>query len=145
MSEMLGNQYFLTHRFLEARKELQEAYQKNPTNKCIQKRLIICYIKTGQYKKAFELFYHLVSQDIRFIINSDFLKEGCPCMDIIAELESTEITESDTNKILSLAILWLFCNPQNSIKYFEMLRDKTYKSKINRLINKINHFVSTTN
>ncbi|MCF8239827.1 MAG: tetratricopeptide repeat protein [Melioribacteraceae bacterium] len=145
MSEMLGNQYFLTHRFLDARKELQEALQKNPSNKCIQKRLIICYIKTGRYNEAFELFYNLVSKDIRFITNSDYLKEGCPCRDIIAELEAAEVTENDTNKILSLAILWLYCDPLNSIKYFEMLRDETYKTKINRLINKINHLVSTTN
>lgn len=134
MSEMLGNQYFLARKFCEALNELEEAYLKDPRNKSIKKKLIICYIKTNQIDRAFSHFLELCKDDINFIINTDPIIDDCPCPDIIFELENAINSEDPDKKNLSLGMLWLFCDVTISLKYFSLL----HKNKeVGFLLNKL--------
>src|SRR5574340_573758 len=91
MSEMLGNQYFLSRKYCEALRELEESLLKNPSNKSIKKKLIICYVMAGKVYTALELFEQLITEDIYFIINTDPILDDCPCPEIIYEIENSSV------------------------------------------------------
>jgi len=78
MSEMLGNQYFMARNYFAALSELEKVFEKNPTNKSLKRKLIICYTQTNDLEKALILFNELVEEDIEFIIEADAIKDDCP-------------------------------------------------------------------
>ena len=141
MNEMLGNQYFMVRRYCDALAEFEEAYRKDPSNKPIRKKLIICFIKTNRIEKAFKLFTKLVEEDLEFILNTDPILDDCPCPEIIYELEYSIETNNQDKKNLALGMLWLFCDMKNSIKYFlELPSDEIIGSLLNKLNEKQNQF-----
>lgn len=119
MSEMLGNQYFLVGRYYDAIKELENALVSDPSNNQIKKKLIICYIKTNEIEKAFDIFNQLINQDISLILESNNLNDNCPCSEIIYELENANIIKDQNQNNLALGMMWLFFNAKNSINYFQ--------------------------
>jgi pentatricopeptide repeat protein len=119
MSEMLGNQYFLVGRYYDAIKELENALVSDPSNNQIKKKLIICYIKTNEIEKAFDIFNQLINLDISFILESNNLNDNCPCSEIIYELENANIIKDQNQNNLALGMMWLFFNAKNSINYFQ--------------------------
>lgn len=121
MSEMLGNQYFIARRFSEACNALEAASLKNPSNLSIKKKLIICYLQTDQFDKAFQSFYELVSDNIEIIMNTDLVKDDCPCTEIIDQTIPKLKSNSEAELIIKLGILWLYCDLEKSIKYFEQV------------------------
>lgn len=62
MSEMLGNQYFLSRNFSKAKEAYEKVLFSEPQNDFIKKRLIICYTQTGEINKAFDLFFEIVKK-----------------------------------------------------------------------------------
>lgn len=142
MSEMLGNQYFLARKFCEALTELEEALNKDPLNKSIRKKLIICYIRTNQVDKALIHFIHLVNEDIHFIINTDPILDDCPCPEIIYELENALETKNIVERNIALGMLWLYCDLSTSIKYFSELPQN---DEIRFILNKLNKSYNQTN
>lgn len=142
MSEMLGNQYFLARKFCEALTELEEALNRDPLNKSIRKKLIICYIKTNQLDKAVTHFIHLIKEDVHFIINTDPILDDCPCPEIIYELENTLETKDAIERNIALGMLWLYCDLSISIKYFLELPPS---DEIRFILNKLNESNNQTN
>lgn len=116
---MLGNQYFLVGRYYDAIKELENALVSDPSNNQIKKKLIICYIKTNEIEKAFDIFNQLINQDISLILESNNLNDNCPCSEIIYELENANIIKDQNQNNLVLGMMWLFFNAKNSINYFQ--------------------------
>lgn len=116
---MLGNQYFLVGRYYDAIKELENALVSDPSNNQIKKKLIICYIKTNEIEKAFDIFNQLINQDISLIFESNNLNDNCPCSEIIYELENANIIKDQNQNNLALGMMWLFFNAKNSINYFQ--------------------------
>ena len=121
MSEMLGNQYFLSRKYCEAIRELEDSLIKDPSNKSIKKKLIVCNVKTGRVKTALELFEQLIIEDAYFIINTDPILDDCPCPEIIYEIENSSVYVEEKEKEISLGILWLYCDIKHSIKHFTLL------------------------
>ena len=119
MSEMLGNQYFLTRRYFEACSELESESQKNPKNYSIKKKLIICYLQTNNLKKAFHTFFETVKKDIELIKNTDLIHDDCPCPEIIEQNLPDMKSESTAEQYVKMGILYLYCDINESIKYFE--------------------------
>ena len=135
MSEMLGNQYFLSRKFCEAINELEETLRKYPTNKSAKKKLIICYVKTGKIFTALELFEEFISEDVDFIINTDPILDDCPCPEIIYEIENTVAYQDEKEKAVALGILWLYCDLDSSINHFNLVSAKDIRiQKIIRLL-----------
>jgi tetratricopeptide (TPR) repeat protein len=119
MSEMLANYHFIVRNYCNAVPELEEELLKKPFNKPIMKKLIICYTQTNKLQQALNLFIQLIEEDINFIIDTDHEYEDCPCPDLIAMIEN-ETIKRDTliDKYIELGILWLYCDKEESFKYF---------------------------
>ncbi|MCZ7601364.1 MAG: tetratricopeptide repeat protein [Melioribacteraceae bacterium] len=135
MNEMLGNQYFIARRFSEACNALEAAYLKNPLNFSIKKKLIICYLQTDQFEKAFQSFYELISDNIEIIMNTDMLKDDCPCPEIIDQTIPELKSNSEAELIIKLGILWLYCDLEKSIHYFEKVpKTHQYYQSVNKIL-----------
>ena len=118
-SEMLGNKYFLARNYRGAAQNLQYVLSQNPINKAARKKIIICYTQTGEIEKAFENFYSLVEEDISFIINTDPVADDCPCPELVFDMEQKlENNQESIDFNLILGMLWLYCNEEKSIYYF---------------------------
>ncbi|MBD3287745.1 hypothetical protein GF337_02980 [candidate division KSB1 bacterium] len=121
MSEMLGNQYFLARKFVQAARELEKALLKRPASKKIRRKLIICHLQSGEMNRAIELFVPLIEENIDTIAKSDPMFDDCPCPEIIYDLEKqARIYQDLFSYNLKLGILWLYCDVDKSIHYFRM-------------------------
>lgn len=122
MSEMLGNQYFLSRNFSKAKEAYEKVLLSDPNNDFIKKRLIICYTQVGEINKALELFYEIVKKDVDFIINTDILADDCPCPELISKYGNIKAnSECSRDSRIMLGILWLFCNSEKSFEFFDSL------------------------
>lgn len=120
MSEMLGNQYFLARNYSGAAMELEKALQKEPGNKSIRKKLIICLNQIGHIRKALAIFKTLVQEDAEYIINTDPVDDDCPCPELIYEAENyLPDNKNSSDFLLRLGMLWLYCDLVQSIYYFQ--------------------------
>ena len=120
MSEMLANHYFLVRNFISAKPIYENIVEKDHLNKSIKKKLTICYITTGEVEKAKNLFLSQIKDDIEFIINTDINSEDCPCPEIVSEIENHEkLFKSESDKLIALGILWLYCSLEKSIELFK--------------------------
>ncbi len=126
MSEMLGNQYFLARNYAAAAKELEDALLRDPMNKFMRRKIIICLNEIGEIRKALAHFISLIKQDADFIINTDPIADDCPCGELVYDaerylhnnLESVEFS-------LRLGMLWLYCDVNESIRYFQQAFDQS--------------------
>ncbi|MGK9475290.1 tetratricopeptide repeat protein [Melioribacter sp. OK-6-Me] len=120
MSEMLGNYHFLIRDYYSALGELENALDKDPGNKLIRKKLIICMTQAGKVEEAFDHFYSLINEDIGIIINTKPDWEDCPCPHLVNKIEKDEIpVKNQYEKYLQLGMLWLYCDAKESIKNFK--------------------------
>lgn len=119
MSEMLGNQYFLARDYARAASELYMALKLDVQNKAIRKKLIICYTQIGEIGKALDLFISLIKEDVDCVINTDPISDDCPCPELVFDMEQKlENNKKSIDFLLILGMLWLYCNVEKSIYYF---------------------------
>ena len=120
MNEMLGNQYFMARNYLGAAEAFQIVLKDEPKNLNATKKLIISLTQIGKYSKAFDLFANFINENIDFILNTDPIKDDCPCAELVTNLETkNKFGNESITSLETLGILWLYCNIQNSIQYFE--------------------------
>ncbi|RMF59716.1 MAG: tetratricopeptide repeat protein [Calditrichaeota bacterium] len=119
MFEMLGNQFFLVRNYPRAAVMLEKALLRDPQNKLIRRKLIICYTQIGEVQKAFDIFLSLIKEDVDFIINTDPVDDDCPCPELVYNMES-RIPEnlSSLDFHLVAGMLWLYCDLHRSIEFF---------------------------
>ena len=116
---MLGNQYFLGRDYARAAAELNEALKSDSSSKGIRRKLIICFTQIGDIGKALDIFISLIKEDIEFVINTDPISDDCPCPELVFDMEQK--LENSKNSIdfnLVLGMLWLYCNVDKSLYYF---------------------------
>lgn len=132
---MLGNKYFLARNYQNAAMNFQDTLKSNPVNKAVRKKIIICYSQVGQIQKAFENFYILVKEDIDFIINTDIVADDCPCPELTAKYDKILPYENESFDLkLMLAMLWLYCDTQKSLDYFNgILAENPTDSRIKEI------------
>jgi pentatricopeptide repeat protein len=131
MSEMLANQYFMVRKFSEAETAYEKVLIKDPLNKAVRKKLIVCYAHNCKVRKALELFYRLIREDIRVIINTDVVADDCPCPELINKFELSKKSELSYVETLEVfGILWLFCDINKSVEFFEKLKEYNPKENI---------------
>ena len=117
---MLGNQYFMARNYLGAADVFQNVLLEEPKNLNATKKLIISLTQIGKYSKAFDLFANFINENIDFILNTDPIKDDCPCAELVTNLETkNKFGNESITSLETLGILWLYCNIQNSIQYFE--------------------------
>ena len=147
MSEMLGNQFFMARNYPAAQKELEEVFLKDPQNISVKKKLVICYTQTGKLKDAINLFSKLLNENIEFIINTDPELDDCPCPELIEKIGNfNHQNESSFDHLLTLAIIWLYCDENKSLEYFKKLHElEPNNLLINQSIKKIESFIQLLN
>lgn len=122
MSEMLGNQYFLSRNFSKAKEAYEKVLEAEPQNEFIKKRLVICYTQTGEISKAFDVFYEILKRDIDQITNTDIVADDCPCPELVSKYGNIKPNdECSWDSRLMLGMLWLFCNIEKSLEFFDSL------------------------
>lgn len=138
MSEMLANQYFMVRRFSDAESAFENVIAQDPLNKFAKKKMIICLVQNGKVRKALDLFYKVISEDITIITNTNITDDDCPCPEIISKFESINEPElSFQSKLEILGMLWLYCDYYKSIQHFEKLKEFNPKDPIYSNILKI--------
>lgn len=139
MSEMLANRYFLARQFDKACFQYEKAMADTQAMDKIKKRLIICYVQSGQIEKAINYFYDLVRKDPNIIINTDAYYDDCPCQELIPNWEN-KIDAESKNKAYPevLGMLYLFCDLSMALKYFKISLEKTrYPKMVSTIIKKL--------
>lgn len=143
MSEMLGNHYFMARKYPEALLELLPCFYDNPKNNFIKRKLIICYTQVGKINEAFDLFVDLVKGNITAITSIDPAKDDCPCPELVNNIEEFAIPETLDYYVLA-GMLWLYCDPGHSLKYFETAeRISPESKKIQDVILSIKSFIKS--
>ena len=132
---MLTNHHFLVGNYSDAAEEI-ENLQKHKNDNRLIKKLIVCYTQLGKIDEAFSLFHSLIKEDINTIIDTGISEEYCPCPELIPKVERKEITyKNNYDRDLVLGMLWLYCDPKTSIKYFSnVLSNIEYDNRINEVI-----------
>lgn len=124
MSEMLANHYFMVRNYPAAQEEYEAVLSKMPDNKNARKRLVVCYTQTGKVKQAIQLFNELIADDINFIIDTDPVRDDCPCPELIEKIEARKGINTDTVDFnLIMGIIWLYCDAARSVEYFHHAKE----------------------
>jgi tetratricopeptide (TPR) repeat protein len=110
----------MARNYLGAATVFQKLLKDDPTNINARKKLIISYTQIGKFTQAVDLFSSFISENIDNIIETDPIKDDCPCPELVANLEhlARQGSESFTT-YQTLGILWLYCDITKSVKYFE--------------------------
>jgi len=142
MSEMLGNQYFLSRHYELAQKEFETSLKKNPSNLYIQKKLILCYLQSKNLNNATTLLISLLSVAPEIITDIDLKNDDCPCAELIDEVQNNTDTDTEPDDLeMTLGILWLYCDVQKALEIFESISEKSsHNDSINKIIFHLNVF-----
>lgn len=117
---MLANHFFLIRDYKHAADFYEKGIVKKYRSITVRKKIVICYVMTGQIEKAFNEFCGLIEEDIEFITNTNLASEDCPCPDIISMIERDEMHfGSQFEKYVSLGMLWLYCDIDQSIVHLK--------------------------
>ena len=131
---MLGNQYFMARNYLGAATVFQSVLKEDPTNVNARKKLIISYTQIGKYTQAVDLFTDFINENIDKIIETDPIKDDCPCPELVHNLEHlTQQGSESFTTYQTLGILWLYCDIHKSVQYFKKaleLKPKDEKANI---------------
>ena len=118
MSEMLGNQYFLSRNFDKALQQLEKVLHVEPDNEKVKKKMIICYCEVGDVPAALKLFNQVIHENIGLIADTDLVSEDCPCPELLERMKWYEkVANSSFDYHCIMGILNLYCNIQDSISY----------------------------
>ena len=139
MCEMLGNQYFIAQNYSEAIRVYTNLINDKKANTEIQKRLIVSYLKTYQINSALLQFFAILNFSRNATKCDENSKDYCVCREMISEINNNKwenVIELDRD--LMLAMLWYFCDLEQSEKYFKratiLAPDDGILKKINKTI-----------
>lgn len=143
MNEMLANHYFLFRNYTSAALAFEEVLQINPELYPAKKKLIICYIQMNKIREALTHFCGIVEEDPYIIIDTDPVRDYCPCPEIIYKFENDKINIDENQRLMILGILWLYCDLNISTKYFKLIDSKNIHShKINMILSVLNRITN---
>jgi len=144
MSEMLGNQYFLSRTFDKATGHFEQVLKQDPDNQNVQKKLVICYCETGHVRDALNQFEKIIFNNIELIALTDIVSEDCPCPEIVDRMKWYEqVAENSFDYNLILGMLNLYCNIEDSLIAFSRAIDiKPEDHRIKKIYDKINSYAT---
>jgi pentatricopeptide repeat protein len=120
MSEMLGNQYFLSRNFDKAMQHFEQVFKKEPENEKVQKKLVICYCEAGHVKDALEVFDKITANNIELIAETDIVSEDCPCPEILERMRWYEqVAANSLDFQCIMGMLNLYCSVEDSLVAFD--------------------------
>lgn len=138
MSEMLANHYFLSRNYAQAIDAFSKTFRENYPNN-ILKKLIICDITQGKIATAKEYFLRVISADPYLIIKTNIKEEDCPCPELISNFEKNVYPPNSLDDLISLGMLWLYCDLTKSIEYVNRVKLSSPRDQfINQSLNILN-------
>jgi tetratricopeptide (TPR) repeat protein len=142
MSEMLGNRYFIARQFDKAIHQLEEAIAHSQNPDKVKKKLIICYVQTGNIDRALHFFLDLVKKDPQIIVDTDPYYDDCPCNELIPLWDQKLASEpSNTNYHMVLGILNLYCDIHESIDHFKAAQKiSSYQNIVFSILKQLTEF-----
>ena len=96
---MLGNQYFMARNYIGAASAFQDVLKEDPANTNARKKLIISLTQIGKYTQAIDQFSNFIGDNIDSIINTDPVKDDCPCPELVHNLENLTFCYKITQKL----------------------------------------------
>ena len=140
---MLANQYFMTERYLEACELYKKVLSVNSSNSIVKKKLLSCFVLTGKLSEAMDIFTQLILKDFEILLENEDGLYGTPCIKMISELESCNSDLSETDKIFTLGVLWMYCDINTAKSYFDQLiLIIPNDNKLQTVIKLINHLIT---
>jgi tetratricopeptide (TPR) repeat protein len=110
----------MARNYIDAASVFEDVLKKDPTNVNARKKLIISLTQIGKYTKAIDQFSNFICENIDEIINTDPVKDDCPCPELVQNLENlTKHGSESFTTYETLGILWLYCDIQKSEEYFK--------------------------
>ena len=136
MNEMLGNQYFMARNYIGAASAFQDVLKEDPANTNARKKLIISLTQIGKYTQAIDQFSNFIGDNIDSIINTDPVKDDCPCPELVHNLENLTKRGSESfTTYETLGILWLYCDINKSLEYFKKAAElKPHDDQVNAIL-----------
>lgn len=143
MSEMLGNQYFMARKFELALQQFVDVLEREPNNFGCIKKTIICYTQMKQLPEALSWFQRIMDIDPFIIINTRPEDDDCPCPELVVRIEEIEPSaEKLVEHYNILGILYLYCNVEKSLHYFQAsLKVQPEQNNISSIINQLHHII----
>lgn len=140
---MLANQYFISERYQEASYQYGEVLKKHPENYLVKKKLVLCYIKTGEIDNALKLFTELTKSNVNIIFKNEISIYPQICKDMIYEIENFNSNFTQKEKYLILGILYMYCDFKIAEEHFQKLQKMIpYNDNLFTTIKTINHFIT---
>jgi len=109
-------------KFAAAAREFERALANSSHPKGIKKKLIICYTENSEIDKALTLTSEMIREDMSCLTAANAMESDSHCLELISVMEKHFLVERRLQQCLALAILWLFIDPLQSIRYFEFAR-----------------------
>ena len=136
MDEMLGNQYFMARNYIGAATVFQDVLKEEPSNVNARKKLIISLTQIGKYTQAIDQFSIFIDDNIDEIIETDPVRDDCPCPELVNNLENlTKHGSESFTTYETLGILWLYCDINKSINYFKKAAElKPHDEQVNTIL-----------
>ncbi len=120
MPEMLANRYFRSGRFGEAAMIYEGVLRRYPGHLPARKKLVVSYVALGRLREALELALGLLDEGLEVLAVSDPETEGFPCGDVQSVLRGTEPMLPPGVRHTSLALLQLFCRPEEALRELDL-------------------------
>ena len=139
MCEMLGNQYFIAENYYEAIRVYKNLITDKKANTEIQKKIIVSYLKTYQINSAMIQFLAILNFNRSVTKCNENSNDNCICREMISEINDNKLENIiGLDRDLMLAMLWYFCDLEQSEKYFKratiLAPDDGHLKKINEII-----------
>lgn len=140
---MLANNYFIVRDYAKAKETFLRLPEELRDDCRVMKKLILCEIFLSEPRKALDYLLVILRRDPEIIVKTDIDTEDCPCRDLIIELEErTGYSDGDERNVLSLAMLWLYCNVNRAIDYLNLIPGTEQKPGIMEFKFLINHYIN---
>ncbi len=139
MTEMLGNQLFMARNYEGALSIFEQCEKEGKADKNMRRKMVVCYTQLGKIQKAAELLLALINEDLEFITTTDPVKDDCPCNELVREFETKlKISTESFDFLVALGILWLYCDMDKSVYYFQKAtRLKSDNNVVNSILGKL--------
>ncbi len=110
----------MARKYEDALRIFEKCKEKGELNKNIMRKMVVCYTQTGKIQEAAKMLLTLINEDLDFVLNTDPVKDDCPCSELVKEYESRlQISVESFDFLTSLGILWLYCDLNKSVCYFK--------------------------
>lgn len=126
MSEMLGNQLFLLHKYQESIPHLEAAIRQFPDHPGPRRKLTFAYAYIGDAERSLDLLEGLIQEDPRGVLGSFH--------DICHDPQNPKHENDEYRELLCSALISLFCEPDAAVTRFQRVYTMQKNQRIRHIL-----------